>query len=85
MAAMRIVDTLARGRETNPSLYALAYFCSEHFSPRRDVFIITLLLQLIDQHRGFDTVLPTKCRDAVLNAPLEPTQRDVGGFCDLLQ
>jgi hypothetical protein len=91
VAAARVVAALARGRETNPSLYALAYFCSEHPSWRDGLggtamaLVITLLLQLVDQHRDFDTALLRECHDAVTEAPREPTEDDVRGCCDLLQ
>ncbi|KAK1758204.1 hypothetical protein QBC47DRAFT_410917 [Echria macrotheca] len=91
VAAARIFAALARFRETNPSLYALAYFCSEHPSFRNGLggtamaLVITLLLQLIDQHRDFDTDLLREFHEAVMDVPDEPTEDDVGGFCDLLQ
>ncbi|KAK0727244.1 hypothetical protein B0T26DRAFT_693662 [Lasiosphaeria miniovina] len=47
--------------------------------------VVTLLLQLVDQHRDFDTALLRECRDAVMNAPQEPTEDDVRACCDVLQ
>ncbi|KAL8368009.1 hypothetical protein RB599_003762 [Gaeumannomyces hyphopodioides] len=90
VATARVVAALARGREANPSLYALAYFCSEHRSARQGfgtgmALVITLLLQLIDQHRDFDPQLLGDCYNAVMDAPGQPSEYDVRGFCDLLQ
>jgi len=90
VAAARVVVALARARETNPSLYALAYFCSEHSNWRQPLgtaldLIITLLLQLINQHRHFDATLLHDCRDMVLDRPLEPSADDVRSFCDRLR
>lgn len=90
VATARVVAALARGRETNPSLYALAYFCSEHRSARQGfgtamALVITLLLQLIDQHRDFGSQLLDDCHGAVADPPAQPLEHDVRGFCDLLQ
>lgn len=90
VATARVAAALARGRETNPSLYALVYFCSEHRSARQKFgsameLVITLLLQLIDQRHDFDPQLLEDCRNAVKNAPAQPSDNEIHGFCDLLQ
>jgi hypothetical protein len=89
VATARVAGALARGREGNAALYALAYFCSEHKSPRQEFgtaveLVITLLLQLVEQHGEFDESLLARCRDAVLELPEEVAAGDVRGFCELL-
>ncbi|KAK3365918.1 hypothetical protein B0T24DRAFT_406056 [Lasiosphaeria ovina] len=92
VVAAHVAAALARGRSANPlSVYALTHFCSEHRSRHDELggtamaLVVTLLLQLIDQHRDFDTALLRECRDAVMNAPQEPTEDDVRACCDVLQ
>ncbi|KAH7110742.1 hypothetical protein EDB81DRAFT_926923 [Dactylonectria macrodidyma] len=90
VAAARVVEALAHGRETNASIYALAYFCSEHRSAREGfgtatALVITLLLQLIEQHRNFSSHLLSECRGAIMDAPERPEEDDLQLFCNLLR
>ena len=99
VAAARTVAALTRARQEAgrhqvgrhpPSVSVLAYFCSEHASPREGfgtalALVITLLLQLVDQHRAFAPELLAECRDAVLGAPPKPSAEDLEGFCELLE
>lgn len=78
----KLVQSLTTIRQSNQNICLLAYFCGEHhrkrveFSQPREL-VITLLLQLIDQFRGFDTPLLRKLSDCIV-------RESVPGLCECL-
>ncbi|PGH05350.1 hypothetical protein AJ79_06819 [Helicocarpus griseus UAMH5409] len=75
----KVVDALNQLKDSSGTVYCISFFCSEHhrtnepFSSARDL-LITLLLQLIDQHREFDGSLLQDCLDTILHNPADLEQ-----------
>jgi hypothetical protein len=77
----KLVESLLKVATRSTTVRAVAFFCGEHrqdeFSTAR-AMIITLLLQLMDQHREFELRLLRECQDTILDLKLDE-------LCDLFE